>query len=469
MPNDHFSNGKKIAFTATMFLYLFLVIASFWIFKPLKKKLFIEYYKADGGFTLGSWEMLGSQAEQLAKIMNMAIALGAVIAITLLVRRFRRQRLTYCCMGFLLVMLGWFSVALREVSEWEVWAFYWFGDLYVGLMLAAFFSFLHDSVDVRNAKRFYGIIVLGAVTGGAFGSTFFRGWIKHLETSQWLLIALGAGVAVIALAFLSGLVAQSTSTPESHAAAASSALAKAKVNAAQEGGRLVFQSRYLLAIAGIVFLYEITSTVIDFQFTATIEHLLSGDEIGEQFATIYAISNIAALVVQLSYGLLTMALPGIQIRWVLMVLPCTILLGSVVFIVFPILWVGSLLNTADSAFAYSVNQTARETLYVPISRNEKYKARAFIEMFLQRTAKVVAIGVTLAITFLFTTKGADGGLVLNFDGLRWLSLFTCAVIAVWFYCVGIVSRKFEALRRDQTEPDDTALGQAQEQPSAGAA
>jgi AAA family ATP:ADP antiporter len=209
--------------------------------------------------------------------------------------------------------------------------------------------------------------------------------------------------------------------------------------------------------------------VIDFQFTATIEHLLSGDEIGEQFATIYAISNIAALVVQLCYGLLAMALPGIQIRWVLMVLPCTILLGSVVFIVFPILWVGSLLNTADSAFAYSVNQTARETLYVPISRNEKYKARAFIEMFLQRTAKVVAIGVTLAITFLFTTKGADGSPVLNFDGLRWLSLFTCAVIAVWFYCVGIVGRKFEALRRDQTEPDDTALGQAQEQPSAGAA
>ena len=175
MPNDHFSTGKKIAFTASMFLYLFLVIASFWILKPLKKTLFIDYYKESGGFTLGSWEMLGSQAEQLAKIMNMAIALGAVIAITLLVRRFRRQRLTYCCMGFLLVMLGWFSVALREVSEWEVWAFYWFGDLYVGLMLAAFFSFLHDSVDVRNAKRFYGIIVLGAVTGGAFGSTFFRG------------------------------------------------------------------------------------------------------------------------------------------------------------------------------------------------------------------------------------------------------------------------------------------------------
>jgi len=39
----------------------------------------------------------------------------------------------------------------------------------------------------------------------------------------------------------------------------------------------------------------------------------------------------------------------------------------------------------------------------------------------------VAIGVTLAITFLFTTKGADGSPVLNFDGLRWLSLFTSKV------------------------------------------
>ena len=68
MPNDHFSTGKKIAFTASMFLYLFLIIASFWIFKPLKKTLFIDYYKESGGFTLGSWEMLGSQAEHLAKM-----------------------------------------------------------------------------------------------------------------------------------------------------------------------------------------------------------------------------------------------------------------------------------------------------------------------------------------------------------------------------------------------------------------
>ena len=47
MPNDHFSTGKKIAFTGVMFLYINLVLTIFWILKPLKKSLFIGQYDGD--------------------------------------------------------------------------------------------------------------------------------------------------------------------------------------------------------------------------------------------------------------------------------------------------------------------------------------------------------------------------------------------------------------------------------------
>jgi len=71
MPNDHFSNGKKIAFTVVMFLYINLALTIFWILKPLKKSLFIGLYDGDQTFKLGSMEMLGSSAELLAKGMNL--------------------------------------------------------------------------------------------------------------------------------------------------------------------------------------------------------------------------------------------------------------------------------------------------------------------------------------------------------------------------------------------------------------
>ena len=58
-------------------------------------------------------------------------------------------------------------------------------------------------------------------------------------------------------------------------------------------------------------------------------------------------------------------------------------------------------NTADSGFSYGINQSAKEALCVPTSKDEKYKAKAFIDMFVQRLAKVLAIGVSLGITTYF--------------------------------------------------------------------
>ena len=92
MPNDHFSKGKKIAFTVVMFLYINLALTVFWILKPLKKSLFIGLYDGDQTFKLGSMEMLGSSAELLAKGMNLLIAFMLVVFLTLVTRLAKRQR-----------------------------------------------------------------------------------------------------------------------------------------------------------------------------------------------------------------------------------------------------------------------------------------------------------------------------------------------------------------------------------------
>ena len=234
MPNAHFSTGKKIAFTAVMFLYINLVLMIFWILKPLKKSLFIGQYDGESTFKLpevlrgffdqldlllgkispelvlqlGSIELLGSGAELLAKGMNLVIAFLIVLFLTLVTRLAKRQVLTYTCMGLVIAMTVYFAVQINNPSELTVWLFYWFGDLYISLMLAAFFSFLHDTVDLKNAKRLYGFIVLGAVSGGAIGSTYFRGWISEMTNQQWLHVVIGLGVGICVLAAFAGWMAK---------------------------------------------------------------------------------------------------------------------------------------------------------------------------------------------------------------------------------------------------------------------
>jgi len=467
MPNEHFSNGKKIAFTVVMFLYINLALTIFWILKPLKKSLFIGLYDGDQTFKLGSMEMLGSSAELLAKGMNLLIAFMLVVFLTLVTRLAKRQRLTYCCMGLIIAMTFYFSLQINEPSESTVWLFYWFGDLYISLMLAAFFSFLHDTVDLRNAKRLYGFIVLGAVSGGAVGSTYFRGWIEEMNNQQWLHTIIGIGVVICLLAFAAGWMAKSI--PHHEPKPSPNDVPKKKFNAAIEGASLVFKSRYLIAIAGIVGFYEITSEVLDYQFTAMTERFVPKEDIGSHFGTVYAIGNIAALVVQLCFSVFAAGFPKYRIHWILLALPLAVALSSLFFIIAPILLAASLLKISDSTFAYSVNQTGRETLYNPLSRQEKYVARAFVEVFIQRTGKVAALLIAFLVPMFLNTRNEAGQLETNLLGLQLLGGFTCIIVAIWFYCVKIVGRKFESLEREQQQAAATALGQAQEQPSAGTA
>ena len=467
MPNDHFSNGKKIAFTVVMFLYINLALTIFWILKPLKKSLFIGLYDGDQTFKLGSMEMLGSSAELLAKGMNLLIAFMLVVFLTLVTRLAKRQRLTYCCMGLIIAMTFYFSLQINKPSESTVWLFYWFGDLYISLMLAAFFSFLHDTVDLRNAKRLYGFIVLGAVSGGAVGSTYFRGWIEEMNNQQWLHTIIGIGVVICLLAFAAGWMAKSI--PHHEPKPSPNDVPKKKFNAAIEGASLVFKSRYLIAIAGIVGFYEITSEVLDYQFTAMTERFVPKEDIGSHFGTVYAIGNIAALVVQLCFSIFAVGFPKYRIHWILLALPLAVALSSLFFIIAPILLAASLLKISDSTFAYSVNQTGRETLYNPLSRQEKYVARAFVEVFIQRTGKVAALLIAFLVPMFLNTRNEAGQLETNLLGLQLLGGFTCIIVAIWFYCVKIVGRKFESLEREQQQATANAISQAQEQPSAGTA
>ena len=125
----------------------------------------------------------------------------------------------------------------------------------------------------------------------------------------------------------------------------------------------------------------------------------------------------------------------------LLVLPVAVLAGSGAFLIAPILWVGCSLSTIDNSLNYSINQSAREALYTPTSRDEKYKAKAFIDMFVQRSAKAVAVGIALAM----------GVFIEGFESVRYLSFVTIALIGLWMLAARYAGRRFEELTEDAPE------------------
>jgi AAA family ATP:ADP antiporter len=417
-------------FALLMFTYVFLVIGTFWILKPLKKGLFIEHYDTSG-FVLAGRHFEAAEAELLAKVLNMGVAIVAVAAFTWLARRYRRERLTAILMTFFVAADLAYAQLVRAPSAGTVWSFYLYGDLFSTLMVATFFAFLNDSVTPEASKRLYGFIGLGAVVGGVVGSSVLGVLIGSLQASTWLYASAAAGVAVITVALAAGRLVQ---RPDTTPAPASD---RARRNPALEGAILVVHSPYLLSIAAIVAFYEIVSTIMDFQFTSTVAHFLDGDAIGAHLSRVFAVTNVASMLVQFFVTPFVMQSWGLGVA--VLILPATTAAGSLAFLALPSLVTGSLLNTADNAFSYSVNQSAKEALYVPTSADEKYKAKAFIDMFVQRAAKATAVGVSLAIGWWFH----------DFSSVRWLTLVTLLLIAVWVVAARYAGRGYPGTTRTE--------------------
>lgn len=417
-------------FASLMSAYFFLVVTSFWVLKPLKKALFIRSYD-EAGLALGAFHLESAQVEQLAKLANLVVAVLAALAFGVLSRSLRRQSLALAVTACFLVGHLIFAWLLRDPGEPTVWAFYLYGDLFSTAMVVTFFAFLNDSVTPDTAKRLYGPIGLGGVLGGVIGAGAVATWIERMERPAWMVVCFGLGLAIAAVAWASGRAA---GQPAARAEQEREAAAPTGVTA---GAALVARSPYLLSIVAIVACYEVASTLLDFQFTSSVALRLDGDAIDARFASVFAVTNATALAVQILVTPLVLTRLGVGPA--LLVLPVGALLAEGAFAAAPTLLAGSALSVVDNGLNYSIQQSAREALYVPTSRAEKYQAKAVIDMVVQRAAKVLAIGVSLAATL---AAGSTAG-------LRWLALPVAGVLAVWIACATFAGRRFRALAPDR--------------------
>ncbi|MBA3394586.1 MAG: hypothetical protein H0T89_18210 [Deltaproteobacteria bacterium] len=461
---------REIPFVLSMFLYFFLVITVFWILKPIKKAQLVAYYPYDAeknpdgrAFDLFGMRLGGEEAELVAKVLNMVIAGIAVVVFTLLARKLHRHRLSYVFCAFSAIVLAFFAVRVGNMSEIEGWAFYLFGDLFNTLMVATFFAFLNDSVAPEDSKRLYGPIVLGGLAGGMAGTV----GMKALDQSPqfWMIATIVATGLIAVCATIAGRWVE-RKAPDAIAAAkakASEQDGETKNMGALAGAKLVFQSKYLISIVAIVGLYEMVSTIMDYQMTSTVTHYVEQSvraatdaaggrgtpegkaifkgAIGDHFASVYAVTNTAAFIIQIFLTSFIMKRLGIRVA--LMIMPIVILGNSGLFLVIPSLWIGSMLSTTDNALNYSLNQSAKESLYTVTSREEKYAAKAFIDMFVQRFAKAIAVFLALGVSAFFT----------DFAGVRWLSIAVIALVAIWLFAASYAGKRFrelsEAIEKDK--------------------
>ena len=138
-------------------------------------------------------------------------------------------------------------------------------------------------------------------------------------------------------------------------------------------------------------------------------------------------TNILSVIVQ--FFLVSFVMRRLGLVAALLVLPLGILGFSAAFVAVPTFLAASYMNIFQNGVNYSMQQTARESLYVVTTPDEKYKARAFTNMFVQRLAKGLSIFLLMGLNLLHVE-------------IRYLSIITILVATAMVLCSIFAGREF---------------------------
>jgi ATP:ADP antiporter, AAA family len=322
---------------------------------------------------------------------------------------------------YLLLVLAPVAIGVTTGQVFYVWF-----SVFNVFVTMVFWALMADRFSLEQAKRFFALIAVGGTSGAIFGPWLASVLAQPLGTPALLLVAiLFLALAVGAawgVARLQPERAQPTAFPDLEVPPAVSEHAIIG-GSAWEGFRAVFRSRYLMGIAGYVVILAVMVTFIYFTRLQMVAAL--GDDTDLRttiFARIDLITQVATLVLQAVVAGHLMKRLGVHVT--LALLPITVAAGFIGLAVVGSLAALIVFEATFRAVQRAITRPARETLYTVVSREDKYKSKAFIDTFVYRTGDVVGA----------QTEGVLGRLGMGLAGLAALAVplaLVWAMLGIW--------------------------------------
>jgi ATP:ADP antiporter, AAA family len=396
-------------------LYFFCILTALMVLRPAREALGMQR-----GIEAIRWLFMGTAVVTLA--VNPVFGL--------LVSRFRRLHFiaaTY--LFFALSLLGFYLflvLAPAAVGATTGQVFYvWFSvfNLFVTMV---FWALMADRFSLEQSKRFFALIAVGGTAGAIFGPWLASVLAQPLGTPALLLVAIVFLLLAIAAAWTVAVLQperRGATDPDGDDVPPAVSERTVIGGSAWEGFRAVFQSRYLLGIAAFVIIMTIMATFIYFTRLQMVAAL--GDDLDLRttiFARIDMITQITTLVLQAVVAGHLMKRVGVAVTLVL--LPVTVVLGFIGLAMVASLAALIVFEAAFRAVQRALTRPARETLYTVVSREDKYKSKAFIDTFVYRTGDVVGA----------QAEGLLGRLGLGLAGLASVAIplaIAWAALGVW--------------------------------------
>jgi AAA family ATP:ADP antiporter len=366
---------KEVAPLSWAFLYFFSLLCSYYIVRPMRDEMGIA-----GGVDNLQWLFTGTFIAMLAVVP----LFGWVSS------RFERQRFLPAIYGFFIVNLLLFFVLFRSglTHAWVARAFFIWTSVFNLCVVSVFWSFMADIFSNLQARRLFGFIAAGGTAGAICGPLLATLLVLPLGPANLLPVSAGLlGIAVFCIHRLgewhAGIAKGNQATPVKTPVIGGQVLA---------GVQLVLRSPYLLGICLLMLLFTTLATFLYFQ-QAQIVHDSFADP--AQRTAVFAAMDLAVNILTLVFQVLLTGrlVQWLGLGWTLALLPLLLAAGFLALGLSPVLVVLVVVQVLRRAGNYAIMRPAREMLYVVLGREEKYKAKNFIDTVVYRGGDAISAWV----------------------------------------------------------------------------
>jgi AAA family ATP:ADP antiporter len=407
------------------FAYFFSLLCGYYVLRPLRDAMGIA-----GGVEQLHWLFTGTFVAMLA----------AVPLFGWVTSRYPRRRFVPSVYLFFIANLLLFWALFRAHGEHAgvARAFFVWTSVFNLFVVSVFWSFMADLYTSAQAKRLFGFVAAGGTAGALAGPVIAAALARPLGTGSLLLVT--SGFLAFAILCVRRLVAWSGrhgGKPAAEQAAEARPLGGGVLAAIP----LVLRSPYLVGIALFMLLFTTASTVLYFQQAQIVrDAFASAEERTAVFAAVDLAVNALTIGVQvLGTSRLVRAL---GVAWTLALVPLLLGLGFLALGLAPALPVILGVQVLRRAGDYAITRPAREMLYVVLGREEKYKAKSFIDTVVYRGGDAVS-------------AWAYAGLRALGLGLGAIALAAVPVAGLWAWLAYRLGRRQEALA-SEAKGEETA-------------
>ncbi|MEQ8837295.1 MAG: hypothetical protein RID07_10870 [Lacipirellulaceae bacterium] len=362
-------------------LWFFLVLACYYVVRPVRDT-FATNLSSDEKATLFTATLV---------VMVLITPLYGLI-----VARTPRGLLVPFVYGFFTMNLLLFAAVTPSAPDWLGKVFFVWVSVFNLFIVTLFWGTVVDCFTGEQGKRLFGIIAAAGTVGQIASSWLVQLAVEQLSTSGLLVCS-----AALLISAMGCSLALSRHTEPSEALDTS----RFRWSAAWEGAVSIARSPLLLGIALFIIGSSVCATFAYFQMTDMLRvEFASQDERSAWLANVNEWTGYVTLILQSS--VVSVLLRKLGVAATLSIAPLVLVAGFLAMHFSATLGIMFLFQVALRGTSFGFANPSLETLYTRVSREEKYRAKAFIDTVGKRTGDVA--GGQLSSYFAQGTMGVAG-------------------------------------------------------------